>query len=511
MSRPPDPRRTQLIGLVVAVVTGGGIASMYAYATGDPWRGDMAMIDAHFVSVSGLKKGSDVLVSGKPVGRVDNVAFVTTTYECDPATEDIGRDASDACEPWLFCAEMPDGGGLCASLIPFTGVAADYADNTCIVDQLCKDSEICFSPFFRQRHPDVAWYGPENTCVPFQVDHQRVEVRMAIQVDKLAFISKDSKASVASKGALGDQQINIDSGSAESIEPGGHLQSKKTLMEELNDFRERIGVVTGRFSGNLESFRALQGTVKSGPDDRPPRDMRTTLARVSASTRDIATHQGNVGELFESDAREDAITSLQDLRASSDEVRRDIINWRRKNTPRIREVGKDMGEFAESAHAAADPNDDGMGSKLLTDERFGIDIAGRVSDVSDTIGSARNSLGDVHQSVLDMRRDVENAEGPLGELVRDPDLYYSFVKAIAMFDLFDRNDAVKSLVRSVIAAGDDYEGNDDRDRARARPATPSRPETSPENSKSGSPPPPPPPPASAGSRPPPPPPPAVDE
>lgn len=496
MPRPPDPRRTQLLGLLVATVFGAGIVSMYVYATGDPWRGEQTIINAHFTSVSGLKKGSDVLLAGKLVGRVDNVAFVNASYDCDPATEDVGRDASDACEPWLFCAPQSDGGGLCAELLPYSGAAADYADKGCLINEQCKDTEVCFNAEFRRHNPDATWYGPDNTCIPFKVEHQRVEVRMAIHADKLEFISENSKASVASKGPLGDQQINIDSGTGDSIGEGGRLQSKPTLLEELNDFRERIGAVSDRFSGKLGSFRELRAAMKRETDE-PPSDLRTSLRQTSDAMRDVATHEGQLGELFKPDSRDDAIASIRDLRAASDGVRRDIVAWRRKNTPKLHDLSQGMADFAASAEEAADPTSKTTGAKVLTDERFGLDVAARVSKVTDSIGSARGTLGDAHERVLEMREELQHGEGTLGELVRSPDMYYGFVKAIAMFDLFDRNDGFKSLVRSVIAAGDEYEGADpNRDRAVPRPAparTPTPTDTAaPADAKRGPPPPPPP-------------------
>jgi hypothetical protein len=383
---------------------------------------------------------------------VDNVAFVTSRYACAPATEDLGREQTDDCEPWLFCARQPEGDSFCGELVPYTGAASDYEDKACLVDEQCHTDEICFNPRFRTRNPEVVWYGPDNTCVPYQIDHHRVEVALAIAFEQLPFISKDSRASVASKGVLGDQQINIDVGKGPPVEPGGRLQAEPTLLEELNRFRERVAAVTERFSGNLTGLRELRGSVRTTPG-RPP-DMRSSLARLDEVTSDIVAKRGQLGELFAPDARVEFIDSLHELRASTDKTGRELANWRNETASGLRKVAKETRALGDGAHQATDPKSESAGAKWLMDERFGLDTAERVSEAGDSIAQTREAIAKVQESVDELERELDAGEGPLGELVRDPSLYYRFVKAIAMFDLFDRNDAFKGLVRDVLEAGD---------------------------------------------------------
>jgi ABC-type transporter Mla subunit MlaD len=496
-----NPLGRQALGAAVLLVGTTVTVGLFALATGDPWGDEIETVTAHFSSVTGLKKNSDVLLSGKPVGRVDEVSFITVRYHCNPATEDRGLDPTNDCEPWFYCAGQTGGDGLCAELVPYSGNTTDYDEKGCLVDDQCVPGEVCVNDAFRRRNGGVDWYGPRSTCVPFETNHHRVEVTMSVATDKVEFIRSDSRASIASKGVLGDQTVNITVGSGREIPEGGRLQSAPTLLEELNRFRARVGAITERFSGNLAGLRGVQGSMrreKKNAHDKP--DTRSALSRASDATTDIVQRQGQLGELFQDSARDDFIASLHDLQGSTDQTRRDIINWRRDVVPDLRKTSNSLGEFADSTEAALDPNSESTGARLLTDERLGNDIAGRVEDTAKTLTSARRSLDDVQEGVDEVRRQLDAGEGVIGELVRSPSMYYEFVKVIALFDMFDRNDGFKSLAREVVQAADDWEDADPkqdgiRPRVRDEAAPAQAPDPPP---RKGPPPPPPPPPKPEG-------------
>lgn len=472
MPRPPPAYKTQLLGLAVASTAAVCIAGLFTVATGVGFGEDPEPLIAHFNSVSGLKKNSEVRLSGKNIGRVDEVSFITTNYPCNPDTEDRGRapERTDECEPWFFCARQPQGDGLCAELLPYVGSKSDYADQGCLVDEQCEDGQVCFSAEFAQRNAGVDWFGPPNSCVSFHTEHHRVEVVMAIQPDKLTFITPESRASVASSGPLGDQQVNITVGTGDSVGSGGRVPSTPTLIEELNRFRARVGVITEKFSGNLKGIAELGGSIKK--DDAPPPDLRASLSRYADATNDIVTQEGQLGELFQTQARDEFMVTLHELQKSSDDTRRDVARWRRKLAPSLRDTTKSVNELADGAEAAVDPKSETLGARLVLDERLGLDVSERAASTAESLKNARTGLASVQKDVDELRRQLDAGEGTLGELVRSPSLYYSFVKSIAMFDMFDRNDSIKSGARAVIQAADDWEGADPKlDRASARERT----------------------------------------
>jgi phospholipid/cholesterol/gamma-HCH transport system substrate-binding protein len=466
MARRDDRTRTLLLGLGISLASTVGIVGLFLVATANLWGEERERITAHFTSISGLKKNSRVLLSGKKVGVVEEVAFITAHYDCDPDTEDVGRAAgrTNACEPTLFCARQSPDEGRCAELDAYSGSAVDYEGKGCLLDEQCPAGEVCVNERFEQVNRGVDWYGPPNTCVAYQIEHPRVEVTMAIDASMLPFVRTDSRATIASKGVLGDQQVNISAGAGPSIASGARLHGSPTLLQELNRFRERVGAITARFSGNLAGIRKLGGEVRS-------KRQRTTtagsLARAHAATEDIVEGRGQLGELFAPGARDELVGTLEDFRRSSDGLSRELSTWRRDTLRDVREASTSLAKVADGAQAALDPTVDGA-SAWLADPQRGQAFADRIQGAGDSIASARSKLDEARTSVNELRRELEAGEGPLGELVRSPDLYYSFVKAIALFDLFERNDGLKARTRTVIEQTDGWAGAGPADRARPR-------------------------------------------
>ncbi|NVB41842.1 hypothetical protein G6O69_28680 [Pseudenhygromyxa sp. WMMC2535] len=443
-----DEQRTNfVVGLFVIGFGGLLIASLLLIAISEGVLTEKTTLRAHFRTVSGLTKSSKVQLAGKEIGVVEEVSFISPTYACNPVSEDLGRfgeTRSDDCEPSLFCAPMPGGGGLCAELEDFNGDSTSYAG--CADDSSCTEGQVCVTRQFRMRYKRLRWEGSEGVCVPFDTEHRRVEVSMRIDADKLEYLRADSRATVASNGVLGDQLINISVGTSElRIEPGGRVQSTPSLMEELNTFKDQIGGIIDKVDTSLAG---ISGLFTSLNNENTKRDLQGILANTNEITRQVADGEGLVGALFsEPEYKDDFGRTLKSVRHSAGQLDQTLSTINSEAGPALRNVSRAADNVSGILEDLENPDNKSVLGRALHDPQMGQDAADAVKNAADAAGSAREAIDDLQVVVAEVRHSVTAGEGTIGKLLKDPKAYDDLVKLLGNIE---RVNVVKKLVRFVI-------------------------------------------------------------
>ncbi len=268
-----------------------------------------------------------------------------------------GSGRRDDCDPQLFCA--PE--GACATLEPWVPEGAHAA---CRRDDDCAEpGTVCVDKPFRRRYHQVFWAGEDGVCAHYETLLQRVRVTMAIQADKLALLGTDSRAKVASNSVLGDQLVEITRGHAEPLAPGGHIHSLPSTFENVETFRQRLEVVSGKVDAKLGSLSSVFGALN---DARTIAKIKDGIASVQESTADMAHGRGQLGYLFSREAEGDLSAALGTADEAARGVDRFVARGSRRLAriqaemqPKIDEARQTMGQIRvkiEDLHAPTNPD-----------------------------------------------------------------------------------------------------------------------------------------------------------
>lgn len=443
-----DEQRTNfLVGIFVVSFSILLIGSLFVIAISEGVLSEKTKIRAHFRTVSGLTKASKVQLAGKEIGVVEEVAFISPTYACNPVSEDIGRfheTRSDDCEPTLFCAVAPGGESLCAEIEDFNGDPRAYAG--CADDSSCAEGEVCVTRQFRQRYKRVRWGGADGVCAPFTTEHRRVEVTMRIDADKLQYIRGDSRASIASNGVLGDQLINISVGGSDvQIEPDGRIQSTPSLMEELNVFKDQIGGIIDKVDTSLSGISGLFASLNN---ENTKRDLQGILANANEISRQIKDGDGLIGALFNDPTYKDEFgRTLQSVRHSAGQLDETLSTVNSQAGPALRNVSRAAGSVSDILEGLEDPANQSVIGRAIHDPQLGQDAADAVKSAAGAVDSAHEAIRDLQVVVAEVRHSVTAGEGTIGKLLKDPKAYDDLVKLLGNIE---RVNVVKKLVRFVI-------------------------------------------------------------
>ncbi len=439
MASRKDQRRTQF--LVGAFVVGTGLlllGSLFIISVSEGLTRSKVTLRSDFSGVAGLKEKAVVQLAGKEIGSVAGIEFVTREYPCDPLTEDIGLHRTDACPADLFCAATAEG-GRCAQLEEYTKVPADY--ESC--DGSCPQAGYeCVTQPFRKRYRRVRWAGRAGWCVPYRVDHQRVEVTMEIYEEALQYIRDDSRATITSAGVLGDQLINVTAGRGTPIEDGGSIQSNLSLFEELMGFKDRLDSIVDNVDRSLAGLAEFGDALST---DDAKRSVQGIMANVDKITRQIADAEGVVGGLIsDPEYKEDFAQTLESVKRTAKSLDNTLAQVDRQIDPALRSLRTAATSLGELSDLAKDPNNPALVSRLLNDPKLAEDVSKTIADASEAIASTKKALEEVQLLVADVSHSISAGEGTLGKLIKDPKAYDDLVKALGNIE---RNNVVKRFIR----------------------------------------------------------------
>lgn len=386
-------------------------------------------IHTDFKTITGLRAGSPVQLSGVEIGTVKHIDFVNVKYECSAASEDLGRygqGRTDDCDPFLFCARE----GLCAELEPW---ASKELHLPCAGDNECEESEVCVTKHFRRRYSRVHWSGWDGVCARYLPEHNRVRVNMRIFEDSLELIRTDSRATVAANSVLGDQLVNITQGRRDPIPAGGRIASTPSLYEDLDMFRDRIEAMTGKVDTSLSGISNLFSELN---DERVISNIKSMLANIEEVTRQVAEGEGLVGALFNDDQyRKDFAVTLRHLRdtaggvdrfvgrangtlAKADENLQPLIDDARLTMNHLRGVMTDL----------RDPKNKSVAAKLLYDDD----------------GTMARDLEQTMDHLESVVAKLDNGQGSLGKVINDPKAHDDLTKFMGNLN---RSPVLRRVVR----------------------------------------------------------------
>ena len=372
-------------------------------------------IYADFKTIAGLRRDSPVNLAGVEIGKVQSIDFVNRRYLCDPQSEDIGRhgdDRTDTCDEFTFCAPN----GVCAELEDYT---AKGMHMPCFTDEDCREEEVCVTAEFRKRAKRQSWSGSDGMCARFTTEHRRVQVTMDIRADRIEIIGADSKATIASNGVLGDQQVNITPGMREPLGEDHRIKSTPSFGDNIEMFRERADGLADKLDSGLAS---ISSTFTELNDEQTIDSFKKKLDDIALSTEKAHRGEGRIGGLLKDPTYEQDFTGAMRKARDTAVVVDDFVASASKTfhkidtevEPAVHKMRQSTAKVRGQLEHLEDPTNNSVLAKLLRD-KDGL----MLTAVERALSEARSSAHDV---VLIVGR-VDRGEGALGRLVADGKLY----------------------------------------------------------------------------------------
>ncbi|MFV8756716.1 hypothetical protein ACNOYE_39735 [Nannocystaceae bacterium ST9] len=450
-TREQQRRVNSLVTVFVLAFGGLMVGSMLLIVITEGLLSSKTVLVADFRKASGISRASLVQLAGNKIGKVVDVEFVTEDYPCDPRREDLGRAGgrTNDCEPWMFCAAtdpLDPSIGECAELEAYSGNDKDYSGCDGGPGS-CPAEQVCVTKAFRHRYREVRWYGPAGWCVGIDRDAQRLRVRMEIDEDALQYIKTDSRASVVTNGILGDPLINISVGyGTVAVEPGDRLQTESSLSEDLVALKDQFERLTDDIERGLIGVTALTDVLD---DEQTKANVKAIKDNVAVIKQQVGDAQGLVGAVLnDPDTRSEMSKTLRDTRSAIDGAKQQYSDLERDAKRTMAEVEKAADAVEKLGTHIQDPSNRSLLGVLMHDEGLERDVARLGDGTKEAIGAGREALADIDAVLGEVMSAIDNREGSLGRVIRDPKVLYDIKDPATL----RRVNVVKRLVRVVIDA-----------------------------------------------------------
>lgn len=432
-ARKTEARLNLIVGAFVLSMGFLLVGSIFVIGQGKGTWKEKVTIAADFRQVSGLKKGSPVQLEGIEIGVVQDREFVEIEYACSPLTEDRGRfgqGRTDDCDRTMFCA--PE--GKCAELEAYSFNKDLHPP--CEDDAQCREDEVCVTSEFRRRYRRVSWTGNTGVCDGYTTNHKRIRVTLSVFKDSLVHVRDDSRATVSQNGLLGDQLVQISVGRGQQIEPGGRIQTTPSIIEELDNVKDRLDGVFGKVEETIGGIAELASAMG---DEKTVRNFQGLVANINEVSRQIAEGKGLVGALLNDEGMvKDFGSTLRSVRDTASglngfvgRARSSMAKIDDNLQPLVDDGRRVMSDISTVLKDVKDPNNKSLVSKMLYDSDGKI-----VRDLEETLANIEKVIAT-----------IEKGDGTLGKLVKDPKAYDDLVKILGNIE---RNNTIKKLVRFVV-------------------------------------------------------------
>jgi len=241
-----------------------------------------------------------------------------------------------------------------------------------------------------------------------------VEVLMRVPRDFQSQIRRDSEATMATAGLLGEAYVDVTRGSPtqEPVPDGGDVKSKeeadiKRIVQNTNDVISNLRVVSGKLSDITKQIQSGEGSIgKLIYDEALYHNLKQSTASIQRLVARIEQGDGTLGKLMTDETLyQRTVGTLEHVNQLVD----DIQHGKGTVAKLIADpsVYNNINQMVERANTLIGNVNQGQGTlgKLATDDQL-------YHRLTDTLGRV---------NVITTR--IEQGEGTLGKLSTDPTLY----------------------------------------------------------------------------------------
>lgn len=286
---------------------------------------------------------------------------------------------------------------------------------------------------------------------PERLEERKARVELSIKARYLPRIRTDSRASIGSKGLLGDKLIDISAGSPDE----GRVADGATIPSQE---AESLGELTGSVKNTLGSIRraADQANQAIGElvTETAGKDVQRTLAGLADLVEGIRDNEGVLHTLiYDEQSGADARAMMSELRsaiaAGNRAARRlDSVLARIEQGPGGAHAllyGQEGMTIAHNLSATSEEL-----KTFVTDARTGDGLANQLV-YGEESKQILVDLAEASARLDHIMAGIEQGQGTLGGLAVDPTVYEDLKTLIGNVD---RNVLLKALVRFAIKDGD---------------------------------------------------------
>lgn len=273
----------------------------------------------------------------------------------------------------------------------------------------------------------------------------RLRVTMEIVDEEARRIRKDSVASVASKGLLGDKMIVITVGNPKEpqIPHGGTIPSEEA--QDISAMLDRVNTISEKAESIVKN---LEKTTQTFAEDQFREDMRSTVSSLNSILKAIDKGDGAASRFLHDPAEGERLSrTLANLERSTAQFDKTLtgvnaainrvntgpgfahdVIYGEGPTETVKQFGRAAGELATTLEGIRRGN--GLAKSVL----YGDDGSQQI------MGDLNAMAHDLRGIVADMRR----GKGTIGALLVDPSVYEDLKM---MLGNVERNKALRALVR----------------------------------------------------------------
>jgi phospholipid/cholesterol/gamma-HCH transport system substrate-binding protein len=271
----------------------------------------------------------------------------------------------------------------------------------------------------------------------------KILVTFGVRSDARRLIREGSVASIASKGMLGDQLLEITVGTGKPIQANGWITTAETAA--LSKYMQQAGRVLSNAEVTAQNIRTVTEVLA---DPQLGKDIRDSVHHLSTVLENASSGQGTVNRLL----------TDRKLAASLEEA----VNNLQSASEQLAATAGNVRELSEQARRGP-----GLVHELLYGEQ-GVELmtnlAGSTSELSKVIGEIRTNrnstvhrllytddatelltnLTEVSRHLKQISESVQAGRGTLGSLLTDPSIYEDIKRLVGNLE---RNEVLRALVR----------------------------------------------------------------
>jgi len=273
---------------------------------------------------------------------------------------------------------------------------------------------------------------------------KKLNVDIEVRSSMMPRIRKDSTATVATKGLLGDKVVEISVGSQE-VE--GLKEGDLVISQEPPDMFQILERGGALISAGADVAQDLKSAVHRFADDKTIADAKQIVTHLEDILYEVKTGGGVLhGLIYDRGIQTDLKSAMSNLSQASSELNRTIEHMEGI----VQEVRSGQGTL----HGLIFDQD---GKKIVDNVRRASESVAEIVDAVKTnkgmlhtlIYEERenNIIANLEEASADLRRiakGLEDGQGTLGALIKDPTLFEDLKLILSNLK---RNDALKGLIR----------------------------------------------------------------